>query len=50
MVTSFWVNGKEKTVQVDPQKPLLWVLREQLDLYSRASRPSRVAQAALASE
>jgi aerobic-type carbon monoxide dehydrogenase small subunit (CoxS/CutS family) len=32
MVTSFWVNGKEKTVQVDPQKPLLWVLREQLDL------------------
>ena len=32
MVTSFSVNGKEKTVQVDPQKPLLWVLREQLDL------------------
>ena len=32
MVTSFSVNGKEKTVQVDPQKPLLWVLRQQLDL------------------
>jgi len=32
MVTSFSVNGKERTVQVDPQKPLLWVLREQLDL------------------
>ncbi|MBT4212625.1 MAG: 2Fe-2S iron-sulfur cluster binding domain-containing protein, partial [Porticoccaceae bacterium] len=32
MITSFSVNGKEKTVQVDPQKPLLWVLREQLDL------------------
>ena len=32
MVTSFWVNGKEKTVKVDPQKPLLWVIREQLAL------------------
>lgn len=32
MSTSFWVNGVEQTVDVDPSKPLLWVLREQLAL------------------
>ena len=32
MSTSFWVNGIQQTVDVDPSKPLLWVLREQLNL------------------
>lgn len=32
MSTSFWVNGVRQTVDVDPSKPLLWVLREQLEL------------------
>ena len=32
MATSFWVNGVRHTVDVDPQKPLLWVIREQLEL------------------
>ena len=32
MSTSFWVNGEQQTVDVDPSKPLLWVLREQLAL------------------
>ena len=32
MSTSFWVNGIQQTVDVDPSKPLLWVLREQLAL------------------
>ncbi len=32
MNTSFWVNGIQQTVDVDPSKPLLWVLREQLNL------------------
>lgn len=32
MSTSFWVNGVQQTVDVDPSKPLLWVLREQLAL------------------
>jgi isoquinoline 1-oxidoreductase alpha subunit len=32
MSTSFWVNGVQHTVDVDPSKPLLWVLREQLSL------------------
>ena len=32
MATSFWVNGEQQTVDVDPSKPLLWVLREQLSL------------------
>ncbi len=26
------VNGKKMSVDVDPSTPLLWVLREQLDL------------------
>ena len=26
------INGKERTVNVDPETPLLWVLREQLGL------------------
>jgi len=30
--TSFSVNGEQQSVEVDPQKPLLWVLREQLAL------------------
>lgn len=30
--TTFWVNGERQTVDVDPAKPLLWVLREQLAL------------------
>src|SRR5262245_27191250 len=29
---SFTLNGKETMVDVDPQKPLLWVLREDLHL------------------
>ena len=32
MSTSFWINGERRTVDVDPSKPLLWVLREQLAL------------------
>lgn len=32
MSTSFWVNGVQQTVDVDPSKPLLWVIREQLEL------------------
>ncbi|MFK7865617.1 MAG: (2Fe-2S)-binding protein [Pseudohongiellaceae bacterium] len=32
MSTTFWVNGVQQTVDVDPSKPLLWVLREQLAL------------------
>ncbi|MEC8331630.1 MAG: (2Fe-2S)-binding protein [Pseudomonadota bacterium] len=32
MSTTFWVNGERRTVDVDPAKPLLWVLREQLAL------------------
>ena len=32
MSTTFWVNGERQTVVVDPAKPLLWVLREQLAL------------------
>jgi isoquinoline 1-oxidoreductase alpha subunit len=32
MTTSFSVNGEQQSVEVDPQKPLLWVLREQLAL------------------
>ncbi len=32
MSTTFWVNGIQQTVDVDPSKPLLWVIREQLAL------------------
>lgn len=32
MSTSFWINGTQQTVDVDPSKPLLWVIREQLAL------------------
>ena len=32
MSTTFWVNGERQTVDVDPAKHLLWVLREQLAL------------------
>ena len=32
MVTSFWVNGERKTLNIDPKKPLLWVLREEFSL------------------
>ena len=32
MSTSFCVNGIRQTVDVDPSKPLLWVLREELAL------------------
>ena len=32
MSTSFWLNGEQQTVDVDPSKPLLWVIREQLAL------------------
>ncbi len=32
MSTTFWVNGNQQTVDVDPSKPLLWVIREQLAL------------------
>jgi isoquinoline 1-oxidoreductase subunit alpha len=32
MVVSFTVNGRPVTVDVPPDKPLLWVLRDELDL------------------
>jgi isoquinoline 1-oxidoreductase subunit alpha len=32
MATSFTLNGKTTTVNVDPQMPLLWVLRDTLEL------------------
>ena len=32
MSTSFLVNGNQRTVDVDPSKPLLWVIREDLGL------------------
>ncbi len=32
MTISFWINGELKTLNVDPKKPLLWVLREELSL------------------
>jgi len=32
MAISFEVNGQKKTVDVDPQTPLLWVLRDHLNL------------------
>jgi isoquinoline 1-oxidoreductase subunit alpha len=32
MATTFTLNGKSTTVNVDPQMPLLWVLRDTLDL------------------
>jgi len=32
MSTTFWVNGEQRTVDVDPSKPLLWVIREELSL------------------
>jgi isoquinoline 1-oxidoreductase subunit alpha len=32
MATTFTLNGKPTTVSVDPQMPLLWVLRDTLDL------------------
>jgi isoquinoline 1-oxidoreductase alpha subunit len=32
MATTFTLNGKATTVNVDPQMPLLWVLRDTLDM------------------
>ena len=32
MATIFTVNGKQRTVDADPRMPLLWVLRDHLDL------------------
>src|SRR6476661_4918807 len=32
MAVTFTLNGKSQTVEVDPQMPLLWVLRDTLDL------------------
>ena len=32
MATTFSVNGKQLTVDVEPQMPLLWVLRDELNL------------------
>lgn len=32
MSTTFFVNGQSKTVDVDPQMPLLWVLRDTLQM------------------
>src|SRR6202795_3025269 len=32
MATTFILNGKSTTVDVDPQMPLLWVLRDKLDM------------------
>jgi len=32
MATTFSVNGKQLTVDVEPEMPLLWVLRDELNL------------------
>jgi len=32
MATELMVNGEKRQVETDPQKPLLWVLREDLDM------------------
>jgi isoquinoline 1-oxidoreductase alpha subunit len=32
MAVTFTLNGKSQTVEVDPQMPLLWVLRDSLNL------------------
>jgi isoquinoline 1-oxidoreductase subunit alpha len=32
MAVTFTLNGKSETVEVDPQMPLLWVLRDSLNL------------------
>ena len=32
MSTTFWINGVQRTVDVDASKPLLWVIREELSL------------------
>jgi len=32
MGTTFTLNGKSTTVDVDPQMPLLWVLRDTLNM------------------
>ncbi len=32
MAVTFTLNGKSQTVEVDPQMPLLWVLRDTLNL------------------
>jgi isoquinoline 1-oxidoreductase alpha subunit len=32
MAITFTVNGESKTVEVDPQMPLLWVLRDTLNM------------------
>ena len=32
MATTFTLNGKSETVDVDPQMPLLWVLRDTLNM------------------
>jgi len=32
MAISFTLNGKSQSVEVDPQMPLLWVLRDTLDM------------------
>ena len=32
MATTLSINGKARQVDVDPEKPLLWVLREDLDM------------------
>ena len=32
MAISFELNGQQKSVDVDPQTPLLWVLRDTLNL------------------
>jgi isoquinoline 1-oxidoreductase alpha subunit len=32
MATTFSLNGEDKTVDVDPQMPLLWVLRDTLNM------------------
>ena len=32
MAISFTLNGKSQSVEVDPQMPLLWVLRDTLNM------------------
>src|SRR5579864_2893306 len=38
MAISFTLNGKSQAVEVDPQMPLLWVLRDPLHINGEATR------------
>jgi len=44
-MTSFSVNGKAVTVDVDPDTPLLWVLRDDLKLTGTKSAAASLSAA-----